>query len=323
MNAVAIAVEPEPARKTDWRLVAIFYGLAFGWVSLVALGLYLSGASMSFTQAPVYAQLIVGFLYMPAPLVAALITERIAHRRLLIRDTFRYLKPLRWLAVGALVPPALFVTELALTFVFGNLLHVPGAGHLVAAQGEFIANVIRLLGPRAVNITSSNTPPLWAFYLGGAVVAVFVGFTVNGLFGFGEEYGWRGFLMDELRPLGGVKANLLTGVLWGLWHAPLIVMGFNFAPYDLIGPLFMVLLCIPFSFLLWAARDYSGSVLAAAVLHGAFNGMAGILALLAVGRGPLVGIPTGALGALGLAIVAIPVWRLAKRSPAVAPSAEE
>ena len=48
--------------------------------------------------------------------------------------------------------------------------------------------------------------------------------TVNGLFGFGEEYGWRGWLADELRPLGPVVANLVTGVLWGLWHTPLILL---------------------------------------------------------------------------------------------------
>jgi membrane protease YdiL (CAAX protease family) len=40
---------------------------------------------------------------------------------------------------------------------------------------------------------------------------------------FGEEYGWRGFLLDELTERVGVsKALALTGAVWALWHAPIL-----------------------------------------------------------------------------------------------------
>ena len=40
---------------------------------------------------------------------------------------------------------------------------------------------------------------------------------------FGEEYGWRGFLLDELTGRVGVaKALALTGAVWALWHAPIL-----------------------------------------------------------------------------------------------------
>jgi membrane protease YdiL (CAAX protease family) len=139
----------------------------------------------------------------------------------------------------------------------------------------------------------------------GGIVA---GFTINGLFGFGEEYGWRGWLMDEFRPLGPVGANLLTGVMWGLWHTPLILMGFNFAPYNLIGPLFMVILCTPFSFLLWRARDFTGSLLAPAIIHGMFNGFAGVFVVLIADRNPLLAVATGVVGAAAVALVAAALW---------------
>ena len=37
-----------------------------------------------------------------------------------------------------------------------------------------------------------------------------------------EEFGWRGFIQDPLQDkLGIIKASLLIGLLWGLWHGPL------------------------------------------------------------------------------------------------------
>ena len=105
----------------------------------------------------------------------------------------------------------------------------------------------------------------------GALVA---GFTLNGVFAFGEEYGWRGWLAEELRPLGAFWANLLTGVLWGAWHAPLILLGYNYAGYAKLGTAFMIAWCVPASFLLWRARQVTDSLIApAVVLHGAINGL--------------------------------------------------
>ena len=39
---------------------------------------------------------------------------------------------------------------------------------------------------------------------------------------FGEEFAWRGYLLPKLaKVLSPVRAVLATGVIWGLWHAPL------------------------------------------------------------------------------------------------------
>jgi membrane protease YdiL (CAAX protease family) len=35
-----------------------------------------------------------------------------------------------------------------------------------------------------------------------------------GLFGFGEEFGWRGYLLPKLMPLGRWKAYVLVGIIW-------------------------------------------------------------------------------------------------------------
>jgi hypothetical protein len=68
-----------------------------------------------------------------------------------------------------------------------------------------------------------------SFVLQGPVA----GLTINALAALGEELGWRGLLLRELSPLGFWRVSLLAGLVWGIWHAPLIVQGHNFpdAPY--------------------------------------------------------------------------------------------
>jgi len=40
---------------------------------------------------------------------------------------------------------------------------------------------------------------------------------------FGEEYGWRGYLLPELRRQHGLMAAVMTtGIVWALFHAPMV-----------------------------------------------------------------------------------------------------
>ncbi len=48
---------------------------------------------------------------------------------------------------------------------------------------------------------------------------------IGGMFIFiGEEFGWRSYLLEKLRPLGRWKALLVSGVIWSLWHAPVLII---------------------------------------------------------------------------------------------------
>jgi len=301
--------------RPRYRLVVAFYAMALGWVSLVALALYVLGFHSMSAGTALAAQLTVGFLYMPAPMVAALIVERMAGRGYLIRTLFDgfWRKLPRLLVASACVVLGAYGLMVAGVFVLGNVLHVGGVGEIVSTQAALAENISQLLGPLAPSApTASSLPaPLLLLAIGG-LAGIAAGFTVNGVFAFGEEYGWRGWLMNELAPLGAVRANLLTGVLWGLWHAPLIVMGFNYAPYRIAGVFAMCGLTTSLAFLLWRARQYTGSLLAPAILHGSFNGFQGFFLLLVASRNPLVSAPTGVVAWAAIGIVAALLWTISR-----------
>ena len=299
--------------------MTLFYCLALGWVILVTAALFLTGQrNLSGAAGPTIVTTVLALLYMPAPLVAALAVERLDHRPALIRTTvvgFRRSLP-RLLLVAIPTVPATLLVMVGATWLAGNVLGLSGPGYVLFGQADLVTNTLTLLpAQNADQVTqlSAAIPGFWGLIglaIGGALIA---GFTINGLFAFGEEYGWRGWLADELRPLGAFWANIITGVLWGLWHAPLILLGFNYGDYGKVGTAFMVALCIPFSFLLWRAREVTGSLLAPAVLHGALNGVAGIFVVLLVNANPLVAAPAGLIGAGSLAVVAALFWLLTRK----------
>lgn len=116
------------------------------------------------------------------------------------------------------------------------------------------------------------------------------GSTINAIFAFGEEVGWRGWLQHELSPLGFWRASLVGGVLWGIWHAPLILLaGHNFEKHRIAGAVVFIGVCVAASPMLAFVREAGGSVWMAAIFHGVFNGL-GMLPLMFVqGNELLVG----------------------------------
>ena len=226
--------------------IAIAYGLIWG----AGLVFYLSGTNVaSFAGAT---QLLASFC-MFIPLVATLICQK-SSKEPLLRNVGISWKVNRWWFFGWLIVPLIpLLTILFTHWTIGLSFNVPGE----TVPLGFMNKPVGMVG-----IT----------LLSGMVAGV----TINALFAFGEEIGWRGYLLKQFEGKNFLTTSIIIGIIWGLWHAPLILLGHNYPQHPQWGVLMMVVLSIPLSFIIQYFRVKSGSVIVAAVMHGTFNALAGM-----------------------------------------------
>lgn len=158
--------------------------------------------------------------------------------------------------------------------------------------------------------TSGEVP-----YSAGAFVAIqfLQGILISPLLNllpiFGEEFGWRGYLQPKLLALGERKTYLLMGVIWGLWHAPIILLGQNYGLEYPGAPWMGVLLYLWIAFLMGTFYGWvtlrGGSIWPAMIAHAVLNGIGGGVYIFVVGEpnllvGPMV---TGVVGSIGFALM--------------------
>jgi membrane protease YdiL (CAAX protease family) len=287
--------------RTDWRTIGLFLALAIGWPWLVVPVLGVLGL----LSLPGLTQVLIAVLVMPVPAAAALITSRLRHRGKLSKDGLRLLG-VDWRAV-AVVPLAfaLFaLIYLLLLQLLGNVGRLPGVGHL-DVHGSTIVENVRRLNP-GIPATAIRLPPdglLIPVFIGGALLA---GVSINALVALGEELGWRGLLLTEVRSLGWWRANLLIGLAWGIWHAPLILFaGLNYPEHRVVGLAMMVLFATAVGFIQSYVRLRSRTLLAPSAFHGMINGIGSSFALITVNPNSLVGSIVGLVGVASLALVAL------------------
>jgi membrane protease YdiL (CAAX protease family) len=234
-------------------------------------------------------------LVMLTPAIATFIVTRWVERPASIKD-FTGLRmgrnwPWYW-AFAWLGIPALWIGSLivgwALNVLPADITHSPTYA-LLAAKAPQIAPWF------------AKFPHIAPICLGMLNVALAP--VVNGIFTFGEEWGWRGYLTRALLPLGQWKALVFTGILWGLWHAPIIALGYNYPDHHVLGPLIMVVFCVIIGIIFGWTRLATGSVWPAVIAHATLNAFAGSLALL----GPPGSFDTAVAGLTGYTGWILPV----------------
>ena len=87
-----------------------------------------------------------------------------------------------------------------------------------------------------------------------------------------EELGWRGYLYGLWRRFGFWRCSVGTGLVWGIWHAPgIILFNINYPDHPWVGAAILVPYCVLLAPLMTLVRDHGRSVIAAGILHGMLN----------------------------------------------------
>ncbi|HYL62795.1 MAG TPA: type II CAAX endopeptidase family protein [Candidatus Methylomirabilis sp.] len=121
-----------------------------------------------------------------------------------------------------------------------------------------------------------------AMHLGGPPwVSIVLGIVLIGVYGvirsiasaLGEEIGWRGFLVPELsKTTSFTTTALISGVVWSLWHYPVLIYGdYNAGTPTWYGLTCFTVMVIADSFIFAWMRLKSGSLWTGAILHASHN----------------------------------------------------
>ncbi len=250
-----------------------------------------------------------GMLYMFLPAIVALMLQAfegtIGFKRphsmrlkLVVKgDTLTKFRPRwSWLVAVAIVP-AIVALSILISGLFADVMPMKEG---IMAQ---YANMgIDLNALPEEDLAMLNKLPSWVMLLATVISGILAGVTINTLFAFGEEYGWRGYLVSALRGKRFIVAALFIGVVWGIWHAPMILMGHNYPDARIAGIGMMVVFCILAGIVELYFVLKSGSMWVAAFIHGTINALAGLGVLMIPNGNALLTGMTGVAGAMALVV---------------------
>ena len=121
-----------------------------------------------------------------------------------------------------------------------------------------------------------------SYLLQNGLFAVLLAPAINMFPALGEEVGWRGYMMPRLKErFGLLNGRLLGGVVWGVWHWPLMLLvgyeyGTNYLGAPLLGLVVWCVVCFALNTLLDILYEKTESIWVPAIAHGAFNAIAAL-----------------------------------------------
>lgn len=298
------------------RNVLSFLAIAFS----LTWGIAGVGALLGVRAEPGWAYMAMAAACMFMPAVAAVVQQRMLDKAPWAGLGLR-LKGMNWKMLGATIIVGMLVVPavLLVVHVCGNILGLAGFGDVSISSERLEASLGTLMaqlgGSKADSATAAlvEMVPAWGVLVIMLLSAVLTACTFNLPAMLGEELGWRGYLHQHLVGWPAARRIAFVGVVWGLWHAPLIAMGHNYPGYPLVGIGMMVVFCLLAAFLFDWSRVRVGAVWGPCVLHGIVNGSAGAFVLFAAGGHVLVGSVVGVAGFMALALLALLVLLVDRR----------
>ena len=237
-----------------------------------------------------------GAFYMFIPTICVVITQKLVFHEKIKSELLISFKINKWFFVAWLLMPIIVFATIGINIISPNVSYNP-------EMTGFFDRLKGLMTPEQLELAQQQTytlpiPMIWLLLISG----LFAGITVNGLASFGEELGWRGFLLKSFQHMKFGKASLLIGFIWGIWHAPLILMGHNYPQHPQIGVLMMIVMCTLITPFLLYVTIKSKSVISAAIMHGTMNALAAISIMAIKGGNDLTSGIAGLAGFITFAI---------------------
>ena len=207
-----------------------FYSLAFGisWLGMIPVVLTSRGIAPSYLP---YFQLL-SIFYVIGPALAAVIVSQTAHGKRgvqnLLKGLIRWRVRVIWYLVAIVGPGLLLIVAQVLTKLLGFSV--------------------------TIAVPQVDLSPYIIFGLG-----------INSLANTCEEIGWRGFALSHLQKrYNALIATLIVGVLWGLWHLPLLFLAGSMSEYPFLW--FIIIVANAFIYT-WIYNSTKGSILLVALFH--------------------------------------------------------
>lgn len=276
---------------------AVFLSVCFGLSIASALAFRLLGGQYSSIIGTLFAS-----GYMLIPIISVVITQLILKEKVLSNIGFNF-KLNKWWFIAWLGMPVFTVGALLLSAIMPGT-ELSGQTPIMLQQMEALKAQGLALGP-------------WGIFFITLMSAYAAGITINAVFAFGEEAAWRGYLMHVLDDMGFWNRSLLIGFIWGIWHAPIILMGHNYPQHPVAGVFMMIAFCILLTPIMNFFREKSGSAVVAAIAHGVINATAGVSLMYLTTQNDLLYGATGLAGFLVLIVLDLCILAYQKRTHSI------
>ncbi|NTV37365.1 MAG: CPBP family intramembrane metalloprotease [Anaerolineaceae bacterium] len=294
--------------SVDKNRVYMFLGITFGLAWITALVIAITGGLensiiISKESGASLASILLPTIFMGSPMIANMLT-RIITREGMLKSRLKINFKVGWQSwiFAWFGPLVLTVIGVAVFFlIFPGLFDRGFTG---------IQTMIDQAAAKGTDVTDMTPMNLIVSQL---FQVALMSPLIYSIFSFGEEFGWRGYLLDKLMPLGWKKATLATGVIWGIWYIPLVLMGYNYG-YEyfgapVLGIVPMVWYCMAASVLLGWVTLQGRSVWPAVIGRSAVNGIAALGLLFMIGTPNLLlgPFPFGLIASIGFVLAAAAV----------------
>ena len=294
----------------NWKKINLYLLFAFAFSWSVALIMKLEHIRIS----SILGMILLATVYMPGPALATFIIQKFIYKEGFKQYGWTFdRKAMKWILFTPLIFLALTFLTFAIIALFGNSHLIMQFGQIDFSQ-ENLNFQLRELARDKIDIDKiklPDIPPLLLFIV-MLVQGIIGGSTISLPFMFGEEFGWRGLMFKETLQLGFLKASGFIGLVWGIWHLPVILMGHNYPNHPYLGIAMMCLFTLSVSPIFTYIRAKTKSILGSCMLHGMINATGAMYSIYIANGNELYSSIAGWAGIISGTIITISICLLDK-----------